>query len=367
MNILLLSTHLNTGGITSYLLTLTEGLIRQGHKVYLATSAGELLKRFQDTGAQHIQLDIKVKSELNPKVYSSLFILKRFIKDKKIDILHSQTRVTQVLGQLLSPMTQVPYIATCHGFYKVRFSRQWFPCWGDAVIAISKAVMNHLLNDFRTPSEKVFLIHNGLDVNKFKPVNDELKAQKRREFHLAEEPLIGIIARLVGVKGHEVLIKAMEAVVKKFPSTKLMIVGQGREENNLRNLAQQLNLQNNILFIPVSNQTDEILPIFDIFVLPSLDEGLGISLMEAQAVELPVIGSRIGGIVSLIEHGKTGLLVNPNDSKDLTEAIINLLENRLEAKRLGQQARIFISENFSAEQMVQKTLQVYQTVLASRQ
>jgi len=129
MNILFLTTHLNVGGITSYLLTLTKGLIKQGHGVFLASSSGEMLEAFQSLGVEHLKLNISTKSELDPRIYLALGRLRRFIKQKDIHVVHTQTRVTQVMGFCLGRITEIPYLSTCHGFFKPRLSRKIFPCW----------------------------------------------------------------------------------------------------------------------------------------------------------------------------------------------------------------------------------------------
>ena len=139
-------------------------------------------------------------------------------------------------------------------------------------------------------------------------------------------PLIGIIARLSDVKGIDVLIKAMPDVLKEIPSANLIIAGQGPEEIYLKELTQDLSLTASVHFKNTINQTQDLLPAFDVFVMPSLMEGLGLSVMEAQACGIPVVASRVGGLVDLIEDGKSGYLVAVNDPEALANRIIEVLQ-----------------------------------------
>src|SRR3989338_8392612 len=363
MNILFLTTHLNTGGITGYLYTLTKGLIRRGHRIFIVASGGEREKDLSKLGAEVIVLNIATKSELNPKIYFALTPLLQLINKEHIDIIHAHTRITQVMGALLKCFSKKVYLSTCHGFFKTRLSRWMIPCWGDAAIAISPSVREHLKEDFRVEDARNFLITNGVDCEEFQPVPGEQKKKLRSQYGLKDEPTIGIIARLSSVKGHAILIEAMTKVVAQIPSVKLLIVGEGKIERKLRQLVEELNLKRNIFFYPVVNKTAEVLSLLDVFVFPSLQEGLGLSLMEAQAAGFPVVASNVGGIPHLIEHGQTGLLVNPNDVSALAEAIIYVLNNRQEALRMGKKARAFIQQNFSAEKMIEETSYLYERLL----
>ena len=114
MNILYLTNHINTGGITSYVLYLAEGLKKRGHNVYIGSSGGQQISRFIEEGITYIPIPIKTKSEISPKVLISLFRLIPHIIEKDIDIIHSNTRVTQVLACLIYRYSRKPYISTCH-------------------------------------------------------------------------------------------------------------------------------------------------------------------------------------------------------------------------------------------------------------
>jgi len=359
MKILFITTHLNTGGITKYIATLSKGLIDNGHKIFIASSGGGREEEFLSMGCSLVKLDIKTKSELDYRIYFAAIKLKKFILEKNIDIVHSQTRITQVMGKILSMICHKPYLSTCHGFFKKRLSRAIAPCWGDAVIAISSAVKDHLTEDFHVPEEKIFLVNNGIDLSEFPLGDKRTKLVLRSKFHLSGEPVVGIIARLSDVKGQDILIKAMSDVVKEIPNAKLLIVGEGKKEFVLRKLAEELSLSEHVVFYPTVNKTNEVLSMLDVFVMPSRQEGLGLSIMEAQASGLCVVASAVGGIPSLIKDGKTGILVESENVNLLAKGIVKALTDKEFSQRMGEESRKFIRENYSHELMTDKTINVY--------
>lgn len=314
---------------------------------------------FQRMGVNVVEVDLRTKSDISPKIYQAIGPFAKLIEDHKIEIVHSQTRITQVLGRLLQRKMRVGYTATCHGFFKPRLSRRIAPCWGDVTIAISQAVYDHLLDDFARPSDRIALIENGIDLNRFNTPSADDILDSRKNLGLMDEPVIGIIARLSDVKGIDVLIRSMQQVSQKVPKAKLVILGQGKEEQTLRNLTRELGLQEAIIFFPTVNATQVSLAAFDVFAMPSRQEGLGLSVMEAQACGCAVVASRVGGLVTLIKDGETGLLVDSEDPTQLAQALIRVLNDRALAKQLGLNAQQFIRQNYSAEQMVDKTVDLY--------
>ncbi|MBP7216044.1 MAG: glycosyltransferase family 4 protein [Candidatus Omnitrophica bacterium] len=366
MNILYLTNHLNIGGITSYVYTLSRGMQERGHSVFIASSGGELCSLFQEAGITLFIAPIKTKSELSPKLLASMLKLYKPIKKNKIELIHAHSRTTQVLAHYLSSMCGIPYLSTCHGFFKKRFSRRKFPCWGKHVIAISSAVKDHLVHDFCVSPKNITVVHNGIDAAGLSlRTESEIKAIKEK-LGLRQGPVIGIIARLSDVKGHQFLIQAMKTVIAQFPTASLLIVGEGKMKTELAMLVERLGLKENVVFLSQVLNTQETLSVMDVFVMPSLQEGLGLALMEAMGCGLPVVGSAVGGIVSLIQHNVNGLLVKPADAQGLAEAILALLTNPLKAQALGVQANAFIKEHFSREAMVYETERVYRLCLEQK-
>jgi len=358
MNILIIATHFNTGGITSYVVSLATGFVKAGHNVYVISSGGDREKDLDAVGAKHITLDIRTKSEASLKIYRHILKVVAFVRQNHIDIIHAQTRVTQVLASFVSALAKVPYVSTCHGFFTPKLIRKIFPCWGKAVIAISAQVEGHLKNDLGCPQKKIVFVPHGLDVKR-EIWNPARKKEQRKRLGLNEGVIIGIVARLSPVKGQDILIEAMQKVVDRFPDANLLLVGEGKWKEHLGSRVKALDLARHVFFIPTILKDENILPFFDIFVMPSRQEGLGLSVMEAQAQGLAVVASNVGGLPTLIENGKTGLLVPKEDGDELAQAIISLIEDPRWRLALGEAAHDFVHKNFPFERMIERTLDVY--------
>lgn len=359
MNILILANHFNPGGISNYVINLAQGLKARGHKVIVGSSGGEWLERLDKAGIRHIGLPLRTKSIISPKLFLAYFALKGIIREENIEVIHSQTRVTSVLACWVSRESGTPFISTCHGFFRTSWERMIFPCWGRRVIAISEAVREHLIRDFRVSQEIIRLVHNGIDIEKEKGKRKKAKIELKREFGLKDGPVAGIIARLSEVKGHKYLIMAMKSVIKEIPDAQLLIVGEGKIQKDLEALADKLGIEKNIRFIPAVSDISEPLSVMDVFVMPSLQEGLGLSIMEAMLSGVPVAASEVGGIPSLVKDGITGILVRPEDSDGLALAIIDLLKNKEKAAVMAVAAKELIVREFSLEKMVEQTERVY--------
>jgi len=352
------------GGVSIYVVNLASALKKRNHKVWVSSSGGELVKKLRAEEIAHLKSNIDTKSELNPKLMAGIYRLYWVIKENGIDIIHTNTRVAQVMGEILSFLTGACHVSTCHGFFRPGLGRRLFGCWGKKVIAISDAVREHLVNDFDVPKTRIALIHNGINLEVFdKPHTQEDKKIIKRELRLKEGPVVGIIARLSSVKGHKFIIEAMKAVVRDIDNAQLLIVGEGEEEQNLKDLAKELGLSDSVIFAKFVLDTAGVLAVMDVFVLYSIKEGLGLALIEALCCGVPVVASDVGGVYSVVKDGTTGLLVPPKEPFALAEAILKLLKDRQLAVKLAESGRRFVRANFSLEQMGLKVEAAYKEAL----
>ncbi|MBZ0167075.1 MAG: glycosyltransferase family 4 protein, partial [Candidatus Omnitrophica bacterium] len=202
-----------------------------------------------------------------------------------------------------------------------------------------------------------------IDLERFYVASEEERASLRVRARIDGDPVIGIIARLSDVKGIDILIKAMPAVRTQFPGVQLVIMGQGKEEAALKELTVQGALEDTVRFIAEVEDMARSLNMFDLFVMPSRQEGLGLSVLEAQACGLCVVASRVGGLVSIIDEEKTGFLVEPENVAQLADMIVRVLSDDFLRRRAGQLARGHVQEHYAAATMVDKTLHVYREVI----
>lgn len=362
MNILILANHFNAGGISSYILNLSQGLMARAHKVYVASCGGVWVERLKKYDVEHIHLPLRTKSIMSPKLFFAWAVLGRLLKEKKIDIIHSQTRISSVLALWVSRKTSIPFIYTAHGFLNPRWGRRIFPCWGRLVIAISQPVREHLLRNFGLGEDRIRLVHNGIDITRSQVTGCRLQEIKI-SYGLRDGPVVGIIARLSEVKGHKYLISAMKKVTQAIPDVQLLSIGDGKIRKDLEAQAEKFGIKERAHFIPQVADTSEPLSVMDIFVMPSLQEGLGLSIMEAMLAGVPVAAAAAGGITTLVRDNQTGILVKPADAHNLALAIIELLKNKEKARRLSSSARDLIVREFSLEKMAEETEKVYRECL----
>jgi len=362
MNVLLLTTHLNIGGVTSYTINLAKGLKKKGFFVYVASGGGELARTLENTGIPHLKVGVKTKCEFHPKLIFSFFKLRALIKEKNIHIIHAQTRVTQVLGYLLALSSDAGYVATCHGFFKKkRISRRLFGAWGERVIAISDAVRDHLIRDLGVKKENVSLIYNGVDSDSFSlTVDEDEKGSLKDNLGFTKSPIIGSISRLSPVKGLPYLLFAMKGILRRIPDLQLLLVGEGPSKDHLMELAKKLGIAESVFFALNTTETKRFLSIIDVFVFYSLEEGLGLSLLEAMAAGKPCIASNVGGVSSVIEDGVTGFLIPPKDAHALEDAIVKALSDRRLSATLAERGTAVVKTKFSLEGMVEKVINIYE-------
>lgn len=369
MKVLYVNTHINIGGIGQYMLSLCCGMKTKGVECLVASSGGNLESELKSRDLKHVYVDLQTKFEFGPKVFKAVPVLADIIKQEKIDVVHAHSRVSQVASVLASRRAGVHYVSTCHGFFKPRLFRKLYDTWGEKVVAISNPVKYHLEKDFGIKPARIALIHNGVDINRFSAAfSCDEKANLKKIAGLGEGPVIGTMGRLSPVKGQKFLIEAMKSVVLKDSTVQCLIVGSGPEETALKNMVRDMGLEDHIKFTGSLYKTAPIyLACMDIFVLPSIEEGLSIALLEAMASKRPCIASDIGGIGDIIKNEANGILVPVGNVKAITDAILRLLSDDVLRANFGEKGRKFVEENFSLPLMVEKMNSLYTGVLNGQQ
>ncbi len=367
MKVLLLTTHLDIGGVAAYIINLAHCLKQEGVDVVVASGGGELESKLSEYGIRHFRLGIRTKSEFGISIWRSLPKLNRHILEEGYDLVHAQTRVAQVLACLSRKFTAVPYVSTCHGFFRSdRLGRKLFPCWGSNVIAISKSVREHLTKDFNISPDKVTMIYNGIDVDRYSRFRvGEKDEELAREVGIEKSVfVIGTVGRLSPVKGHNFLIEAFASAVSRQPAMRLLIIGEGPEKKSLAEQVRLSGLGDKVFFTGGKDKAlESFFSIMDVFCLASVSEGLGFSLMEAMAAGRPCVASDIGGLSELIDNGENGLLVPARDPGALGGAILRLSGDENLRKRIAKKAREKALRDFSVRYSALSTVGVYKRVL----
>ena len=229
----------------------------------------------------------------------------------------------------------------------------------NAIVTVSYYSAKKLVQLYRVDAEKIRVVPNGVDLDRFKPApsGEELK----RQIGVDDRQCILFVGRLIPRKGLSYLIEAAQRIVKERVDTAFVIVGDGPLRKQLTVNIERLGLSKNFLFL--GDVSDKILPALyncsDVFAFPSIQEGLGIALLEAQATAKPVVAFNVSGVREAVLDKETGLLVNMN-SGELADAILRLLSDKSLRERMGRRGREFVSDRLSWDACARGMLKVYQ-------
>jgi glycosyltransferase involved in cell wall biosynthesis len=292
--------------------------------------------------------------------------IRNLIKAGNIDLIHTHGYKSDFYGYAAARSIPIPRVATCHLWTRktavVRLyealDRVILPRF-DRVIGVSESI-SALIRNAGVASDKVHTIDNGIDITPFSAAEPTLTEARARG-----GKVIGAIGRLEAQKGLEYFLRAARNILKEFPDTTFVIVGDGPEREKLEAIANDLGIASHVMFTGQRRDMPGIHASLDIFALSSIDEGMPIVILEAMAASTPIVATSVGAVPKLIASGKTGLLVEPRDPEALSQAIITLLKDPQLAKKLGQNARTAVAENNSAEAMARKYFELYSRVLSS--
>jgi len=356
MKVLILTTHLNYGGIPRYVLNLAKGLKSKEHRVWVGSSGGIWQERLKKEGIDHLYLPINTKSFLSIKVFLSLFFLIPFLLRNSIDVIIANTRVTQFLAYLVMRFFEIKYISVFHGTYKKNWLRKTFKFEGIRTIAVSEAVKEHLIKDLLIREKKIRVIYNGIDIQAFKE-----KKYSKRDFGIPSSYItLGVLGRISQEKGHFLVVSSFKELIKNYRNIFLLICGEGRLRKRLEEFVEKIGVKERVKFFSLEGR--DFLDIVDILIVASTKEGLGIVILEAFAKGVPVIAYPCGGIQELIKDKINGLFFHPYNPSHLRKKIEELIENEKLKEEIIEEARKDVIK-FSLERMSEATEKVMEEVI----
>jgi O-antigen biosynthesis protein len=232
-------------------------------------------------------------------------------------------------------------------------------------VAVSQANKRLLVRDYKIDPVRIKLIRNCIDASKFR-FSEEGRHRLRSEFGVSDEQLlVGSVARFSFQKGHEYMVEAIPAILESFPEARFLLVGDGPEREKIVQKVADLGLQDKVLFAGARRDIADVLSAMDVFLLSSIFEGLPLSVLEAMAVGLPVIATRVSGTPEAVLHGMTGLLVSPADSRAIAGAATVLLGDSEQRRRMGQQGRLLVLHHFHKKYLVKQIHDLYDQLIDS--
>lgn len=294
----------------------------------------------------------------------TIVLVRNYIYEHKVEILHSHGYKSNVYSLLSTLLTRTRRVTTCHNWTNTTRELKTYSLIDkyllrhfDCIITVSDELNAELVKR-GVSGDKIITINNGVSVEKFK--RNDNRDDLKREFGVpAHCKVVGTVGRLSPEKGLAFFIRAAGALLKEFPETAFLIVGDGPMKDSLTKLSLSMGIEKNVIFTGLRNDVERIYPIMDIFVLSSLNEGLPMVLLEAMAAQRPVISTSVGAISNVVAHGETGLLIQNSDAQALGQAIGFLMKNEDEAGRLAGNGYKRVVRDYSSKNMANQYLSIY--------
>jgi glycosyltransferase involved in cell wall biosynthesis len=354
-------------GAEAMILQLLRALTEAGHETLLGVFRNEqnphteIAQRARKLSLNAIELPCSGRIDL-----STVREIKRRARDFGADLVHSHGYKANVYSLLANVGGSRPLVSTCHNWtsqtrsirayaYLDRFILRRF----DRIFSVSEDVMR-ALEQSGVSTKKISVIPNGITLSDFASAPPAAFTGVP-----AGTPLIGMVGRLVEAKGFQYVLESAPEALTRFPDAYYVLVGDGPYRNHLAEQCDRLGITSHVVFAGKRDDMPCVYRSLTMLVLPSLNEGMPMTLLEAMAARIPVIASRVGGIPKMICEGETGLLTGPGDVQGLRQAIETLLSDCSFRCRLGEGGRRWVAENASVGQMAQNYVAQYRDVLNS--
>ncbi len=350
---------LDQGGLEHLVIQVSLQLQRRGiRSVVVVLTDGVLVDEARRKG-----LDVFVLHKRDGRDLGLIVRIARVLRRERVDVVHSHNFAPLNYGTLAAKLCGLPTVNTRHGRAALTASRV---IWAltDAVIAVSEDAKRELLAYNRIDARKVHVLLNAVDTAAY--ATRAAGGLRRADVGLPEVvPVVGTVGRLSPEKDHATLLTAFKTVREAGSPAHLVIVGGGPLAATLTTQVGALALGHCVHLLGFRTDVSELLPLFDIYVLPSRMEGVSLTLLEAMSAGLPVVATRVGGNPEVVVDGDTGVLVEPADSRTLADAIGALLANEPRRLSMGARGRARAFGQFGIDRLVEAHMQLYKRLLAS--
>jgi glycosyltransferase involved in cell wall biosynthesis len=367
---------LDVGGTEGQLVALVTALDRRRFVpiVYCLSQTGVLAGALTDAGIPVRDFGLRRLSAWRSPLAVGRRVLRvlRAMREDRPDVVHGLLFHGYCLGAFVGRASGVPVLIASRrslGNFKAhrafyRLAERLANRLTDVVVANSDAVRADALRQEGLPPEKVVVIHNGLALERFdSPADPELRRALGLE---GAQAIVAVVANLIRYKGHQVFLEAWGEVAARFPGAVAILVGDGPERADLEALARASGLTPSLRFLGSRHDVPGLLALADLLVHPSREEGFSNAILEAMAARRPVVATAVGGSVEAVVPGVTGLLVPPDDSHALAEAMTWMLGHPEEARAFGEAGRRRVAERFELSGMVRRYEAVYERLITRK-
>jgi len=332
---------MNVGGVERGILDFAKYFNETENEIVVVSGGGKLIKELEKFNIQHYKLNVYKKSPLS---LLSIKKLRRIIEKEKGGIVHARSRVPAWIAFFATRRSNVEFITTAHGFYSPHFL-SYIMSLGKFVICPSKVIARHMQEAFGVSPAKIKIIPRWVDLDRFKFTPEREKT---------EDTTLLSVGRISPSKGYEYLISAMRRIVRVNPYIRLDIVGSAESNreryfNYLKSLVQRYSLNYNIRFLGYRDDIEKILSYAHLLVVSSvIEESFGRVIIEAMAVGVPVVATKVGAIPEIVEDKKDGFLVPPRDPHALSKTILEILRNKSVTEKIILNARKKVEKKYSS-------------------
>jgi lipopolysaccharide heptosyltransferase II len=358
MKVLQILPALELGGVERGTVDLARALKAKGEGSVVVSAGGALVQELIKEGIPHYTLPVNQKSIFSLALVPKLV---EIIQKEKVDVVHARSRVPGWIAWLAARKAGVPFVTTCHGYYSTHLLSRVMG-WGKKVIVPSHVIARHMIEDFGVAPDQIVLIPRGVNLSQFPFEPRKYDGPSPKTFRILN------LGRLSPIKGQLEFLRAIHRLRERVPNLEVWLAGsegegKGKYTREIEATIRQLGLEKIVKLLGTRRDVRELLKAADVLVLSTLvPESFGRVLIEAGAVGTACVATRLGGALEILEDGLDGLLVPPRDEAAMSEAIARLLLQREEAKAMAQRLREKVERNFSLEQMVEKTVAVYDRV-----
>lgn len=367
--ILFLAKYLNPSGVTTLMFNLGKNLIKEGFDVGIACGKSNskhlyTFNEFKEVGFEIFEVPFPGRDFNLAKGVYSLYKIIKIVRDYRPDLLHVHWRACSLYAELVSRIFDIPYITTLHlQDIPSNFLYKALSFWGDCAIGISEETINDLMHKFNVKQAK--LIYNGVDSEYFRPPTENEKKRVKFKFGIPEEKnVISLIGRISRIKGHDILLKAVEILKNNYCIHPYIIfagIGDERYKEEIIELSKYLKIDDIIFTGFVDSR--EVLWASDVLVLPSRKEGFPLVVVEAMFCGVIPIRTPAAGAFDQIEDGKDGFIIPFDDFSSLADSLKIIFTDPELKTRMSQNAINKAKRKFSLEKMVKEYIEVYNQVI----